>query len=165
LRVVGFDKHKSSSGCLWSVKKNGRQSIGKSRGGNTTKIHILATDADSAVDFMLTSGNEHDAPAGRILLETVGVQKTTIDLLMDRAYEDYETRKAAALLHFNPIVPPKKNRREPWDYDTELYKKRNEVERLFRKIKAFRRVFTRYDKLDKMFSGFIYLALVFIAIN
>ena len=52
-----------------------------------------------------------------------------------------------------------------WEYDVELYKRRNEIERLFRLLKRFRRVFTRYEKLDVMFVGFIQLALVFFSIS
>ncbi len=58
------------------------------------------------------------------------------------------------------MVPPKANRITPWEYDRELYKKRNEVERLFRTIKRFRRVFTRFDKLDVVFTFFIHFALI-----
>jgi len=49
---------------------------------------------------------------------------------------------------------------EPWEYDKELYKQRNQVERLFRRLKRFRRIFTRYDKLDVIFLSFVYFALV-----
>ena len=59
-----------------------------------------------------------------------------------------------------PVVPPKNNRKNPWSYDTRLYKQRNQVERLFRRIKRYRRIFTRYDKLDVIFFAFIYLALI-----
>ena len=79
---------------------------------------------------------------------------------MDRAYEDDETRQLASNQGFIPVVPPKTNRREPWEYDKELYKRRNEVERLFRRIKRFRRVFTRYEKLDTMFMAFITFAII-----
>lgn len=81
-------------------------------------------------------------------------------LIMDRAYEGNETRTLAVELGFVPVVPPNPNRLEPWEYDKELYKKRNEVERAFRRLKAFRRVFTRYDKLDVMFTGFVLVALI-----
>ena len=57
------------------------------------------------------------------------------------------------------------DRKNPWDYDKELYKLRNETERLFRLIQGFRRVFCRFDKLGIMYSGFIMLALVFISIK
>jgi transposase len=125
---------------------------------------MIAVDEKTAVEFILSSGNSHDAPQGRLLMDTVGKLKITTALLMDRAYEDDFTRYIAQTLKFNPVVPPKKNRKISWKYDKELYKKRNEIERLFRNLKAFRRVFTRYDKLDSMFSGFICLALVFITI-
>jgi transposase len=52
-----------------------------------------------------------------------------------------------------------------WEYDKELYKKRNEVERLFRRLKGFRRIFTRFDKLDVMFIGFVVFALIVVAIK
>ena len=79
---------------------------------------------------------------------------------MDRAYEGDKTRTKAMERGFVPIVPPKKNRKEPWDYDKERYKQRNEIERYFLRLKRFRRVFTRYDKLDVIFSGFIYFAMI-----
>ena len=64
-------------------------------------------------------------------------------------------------LNFKPIVPPKSNRKSPWIFDKVLYKLRNKIERLFRKIKRFRRIFTRYDKLDSIFLFFIYFAFIF----
>ena len=69
-------------------------------------------------------------------------------------------RATAKELGYTPVVPPKKNRIDPWEYDEELYKRRNEVERFFRRIKRFRRVFTRYDKLDIVFAGFILFAMI-----
>ena len=63
-------------------------------------------------------------------------------------------------LGYIPVVPPKSYRINPWDYDKQLYKQRNQVERLFRRIKRFRRIFTRYDKLDVIFLAFVYFALI-----
>lgn len=80
-------------------------------------------------------------------------------LLMDRAYEGNETRALAVELGYIPVVQPKALE-DPWDYDKELYKLRNQVERLFRRIKRFRRIFTRYDKLDIIFLAFVYFALI-----
>ena len=71
---------------------------------------------------------------------------------MDRAYEGDATRQTARDVGLEPVVPPKRKRREPWDYDKKLYQRRNEVERFFRRIKDFRRIATRYDKLDVTFS-------------
>ena len=83
---------------------------------------------------------------------------------MDRAYEDNETRKLAVKQGFVPVVPPKRNRKNPWEYDKKLYKRRNEVERYFLRIKRFRRVFTRYDKLDVLYLGNLTLSMIFDAI-
>ncbi len=81
-------------------------------------------------------------------------------LVMDRAYEGEETRQLALDLGFTPVVPPKKNRVAPWEYDREMYRRRNEIERLFRRLKGFRRIFSRFDKLDVMFLAFIHFALI-----
>ena len=125
---------------------------------------MVAANDKVAVGFLLSSGEAGDAPKGRELLETLGHTEETIALLMDRAYEGDETRALAVSLGYNPVVPPKSNRKEPWDYDKELYKKRNEVERFFRRYKRFRRVCTRYDKLDIMFITFFIFALIFDAL-
>jgi transposase len=79
---------------------------------------------------------------------------------MDRAYEGDETRQLMLDLNYIPVVPPKKNRVHPWEYDREIYKGRNEIERLFRRLKGFRRAFSRFDKLDVMFLAFIYFVLI-----
>lgn len=83
---------------------------------------------------------------------------------MDRAYEGDETRQLVLRLEMMPVVPPKVTRLTPWEYDRELYKKRNEVERLFRRLKGFRRIFSRFEKLDVMFTAFIHIALIFDAL-
>lgn len=148
-----------------SFKKSDKQSIGRSKGGLTTKIHMISRNERYAVDFILSAGNRHDAPNGRILMDTIGKQKNCLPLIMDGAYEDDYTRYIAQTLNFKPIVPPRKNRKNPWRYDKELYKKRNEIERLFRLLDGFRRVFVRFEKLDSMYMGFIKFALVYVAIK
>ena len=127
--------HPDGTGAL---KKNGPQAIGKSRGGWTTKIHMVAADARTAITFSLSPGQAHDAPEGRKLLNRLGQQHDHPSLLMDRAYEGNETRQLALALGFTPVVPPLATRVEPWQYDRHMYKRRNEIERLFRRLKGFR---------------------------
>jgi transposase len=79
---------------------------------------------------------------------------------MDRAYEGNETRQLALDLRFIPVVPPTSKRLDPWEYDRAMYKRRNEVERLFRRLKGYRPIFSRFEKLDLMFLGFIRFVLV-----
>jgi transposase len=79
---------------------------------------------------------------------------------MDHAYEGDDTRQLAEQLGYIPVVPPNPNRLHPWVYDRAFYRRRNEVERLFRRLKGFRRVSSRYDKLDVMFAAFVLFALI-----
>ncbi len=83
-----------------------------------------------------------------------------LPLVMDKAYEGDETRQLVLDMGMIPVVPPKSNRIHPWEYDRELYKKRNEIERLFRRLKGFRRIFSRFEKLDVLFLAFLYFALI-----
>lgn len=120
---------------------------------------MVTKDAYTPVCFRLSSGNEHDNQQGRKLIEDLA-RSNAHAILMDRAYEDEETRYTARLCGLEPIVPPKKNRKFPWEYDQDLYKRRNEVERYFCRIKRFRRIGTRYDKLDRMFQFYLYFIMI-----
>jgi len=129
---------------------------------------MVAASDRSAVAFSLSGGNAHDAPEGERLLDGITRAPEQAYLLMDRAYEGEGTRAKVSGMGFVAVVPPKRNRREPWEYDKERYKRRNEIERFFLRLKRFRKIFTRYDKLDVMFSGFIYFVIcvdVVISVN
>ena len=126
---------------------------------------MVAAGAQRGIRFLLSSGKAHDAPPGRKLLTQLPTLSGKPYLVMDRAYEGAPTRELADSLGFKPVVPPKKNRKQPWEYDKVIYKRRNEIERLFRRIKEFRRVFTRYDKLDVMFAAFVTFTLIVKSLN
>ena len=81
-------------------------------------------------------------------------------MIMDRAYEGDKTRQLVLDLGMTPVVPPKANRLVKWEYDRTIYKRRNEVERLFRRLKGYRRIFSRFEKLDVMFRAFLNFALI-----
>ena len=121
---------------------------------------VTASDR-SAVGFSLSVGNRHDSPEGEKLLDEIERLLEHVYLLMDRAYEGDSMQEKAIEEGYVPVVPPKKNRKEPWEYDQELYKRRNEIERFSLRLKKrFRRIFTRYDKLDVLFAGFILFAMI-----
>lgn len=122
---------------------------------------MVAANARTAIVFSLSPGQAGDAPEGRKLLGSLrnkGLEG--IHVIMDKAYEGDETRQLVFDLGMAPVVPPKENRVSIWEYDREMYKKRNEVERLFRRLKGFRRIFSRFDKLDVVFRFFINFALI-----
>jgi transposase len=121
---------------------------------------MVAADARNVVAWSLTAGQTGDAPQGRQLIQALGPHHGRVALLMDCAYQDDATREMAAGLGLVPVVPPNPQRRQPWEYDKRLYRRRNQIERLFRRIKGWRRVFTRYDKLDVMFAAFITVVLI-----
>ena len=91
---------------------------------------------------------------GRDLLAGLGPLPEPHPLLMDSAYEDDQSRQLALEFGWIPAVPPRRTRLEPWEYDRLLYRRRNEVERLFR------RIFSCFDKLDVMLLAFLHFALI-----
>ena len=121
---------------------------------------MVAASERCAVGFALSPGQTHDAPEGRELIRSLPELATGCQLIMDRAYEGDATRQLALDFGFIPVVPPKSNRLQPWQFKKALYRKRNEIERLFRRLKGFRRIFSRFDKLDLLFVAFIYFALI-----
>ena len=142
-------------------KTNGPQSIGKSRGGWNTKIHMVSASDRQAMIFRLSGGQANDAPEGRALLKSWADPVAGAPPAMDRACEGDETRQLVRDLGMTPVVPPKANRKAEWNYDRETYKLRNEIERLFRRLKGCRRIYTRFDKLDATCPGFLNRAVVF----
>ena len=105
----------------------------------------------------------------RIKVEAVCLDSTSVKVHPDgtgalKKYEGDNMRSKAMEKGYSPVVPPKSNRKDPWEYDRERYKQRNEIERYFLRLKRFRRIFTRYDKLDVLFCGFIHFAMIVDAI-
>lgn len=126
----------------------------------------MAASKRCALKLALTAGQRGAGRPGRELLRALGAAPTPgCALLMDCAYQSDATRALALALGYVPVVPPNPQRLCPWEYDRVLYRRRNEVERLLRRLKGFRRVFTRFDKLDVFFLAFVHLALIFDALR
>ena len=81
-------------------------------------------------------------------------------MIMDRAYEGDETRQLVLDLGMIPVVRPKAKRLIKWGYDRTIYKRQNEVERLFRRLRGYRRIFSSLEKLDVMYRAFLNFALI-----
>ena len=79
---------------------------------------------------------------------------------MDGAYDDNQTLQLALDFGFIAVVPPRPNRLDPWQYDQAMDRRRHEVERLFRRLKGFRGIFSRFDQLDLLYLGFLHFALI-----
>src|SRR5258705_44378 len=83
--------------------------------------------------------------------------------VLDQVFEKLQSEQIVRITI--EVVPPKSKRIEAWEYDRALYKKRNEIERLFRRLKGFRRIFSRFEKLDVLFLGFLNFALIIEALR
>lgn len=142
------------------------QAIGRSRGGRTTKIVLTAADEDTALAVDVIPGQASEAPRLEPLLDRTLDRVGPIDeLVADRAFDGDPQRHACVERDVCPVIPNKANRVEPWPFDPEPYRERNRVERLFGKLKQFRRVATRYEKRRAMFLGVLHLALGFIRLR
>jgi len=89
-----------------------------------------------------------------------GIKATAV--LADKGYDADYIVTAAENMGAQAVIPPKSNRKIQREYDTELYKERNHVERLFNKLKHFRRVATRYDKTATAFLAFVHIAAIYL---
>ena len=142
------------------------QAIGKSRGGRTTKIVLTAADEDTALAVDVIPGQAGEAPRLEPLLDRTLDRVGPVDeLVADRAFDGDPQRHACVDRDVCPVIPNKANRVDPWPFDPQAYRERNRVERLFGKLKQFRRVATRYEKRRAMFLGVLHLALGFIRLR
>ena len=127
----------------------------------TTKIHVLVDALGNPVELMLTPGQAHDLACAEPLLENVAPKA----FLGDKAYDADALIDTLTRRRITPVIPPKTNRKTPRDCDFALYCERNLVERFFNKLKHFRAIATRYDKLARNFLAGIQLASAMILLN
>jgi Transposase and inactivated derivatives len=136
------------------------QHIGKSRAGNTTKIHTVVDGLGNPIYFQLSSGNINDSTVAIDVLSHINPAGSNV--LGDKAYGTTKIREYIVSESATYTIPPKSNTLKPWDCDFYLYKERHLVECFFNKLKHFRRVATRYDKLATSFMAFVYVGAIFI---
>ena len=126
------------------------------KSGLNTKIHAIVDGLGNPVAFLLSPGNDNDSTHAIELMNKTDIAGS--NLLGDKAYGSKEILAYIEEHGATVVIPPKSNAKEPWAVDYYLYKERHLVECFFQKIKWFRRVATRYDKLDKSFLAFVYMA-------
>ena len=136
------------------------EAIGRSRGGRTSKIHALADDRGRPVAFALTPGNVADVIMAAPLLGAVAKPKR---LLADKAYDADSLRRWLKQRKIKAAIPSTASRRTPYPLDRAAYKRRNVIERMFCKLKNWRRVATRYDRHAQNYLSGLALAAIMIA--
>ena len=131
--------------------------MGRSRGGLTTKIHALVDENGRPVQLKLTAGQASDVASASELIADLPEDAM---LIADKGYDADALREAVAERGAWANIPPKANRKDPICFSKYLYKARNLIERFFNKIKQFRRIATRYDKLAQNFLAALKLVAI-----
>src|SRR5271168_2791307 len=159
---LSIDSSHVKSASLGERLKKGEfeEAIGRSRGGRTSKIHALADDRGRPVAFALTPGNVADIVMAVPLLGAVAKPRR---LLADKAYDADSLRRWLKQRRIRAAIPSTASRRTPYPLDRAAYKRRNVNERMFCKLKNWRRVATRYDRLARNYLSSLALAAIIIA--
>ena len=134
------------------------QAMGRTKGGLNTKIHALVNVRSQALVIALSGGNQADISLADELTECLPEGST---LIGDKAYDSSTLRQTAATKGIKTCIPARTNRTTTVPFSATVYRRRHRVENFFEKIKRYRRVATRYDKLAETFLGFVCLAILF----
>ena len=156
LRILDTSHVKCHQDAARSPQTADEQKLGKTKGGRNTKVSAVVNERGKAVAMILVPGNQHDSKSAR---ETLGdVNGATV--LADKAYDSNHLRKYIEENGGTPNIVPIGSRKAPVLYDKELGRRRRLVENFFCRIKSYRRVATRYDKLAKTYMGFVTLSAI-----
>ena len=132
-----------------------KQAVGRSRGGRNTKIHALADAKGRLLAILLTGGEAHDCPVAERLIRKTKPSKR---LLGDKAYDSGELREELHERGTKPVIPNRCNRIQPFSFSKRIYKLRWRIESAFNRLKDFRRIATRYDRLARNYLASVCLA-------
>jgi putative transposase len=127
----------------------------------STKVHAATDALGNPVRLLFGPGQRHDATRSHELID--GFEPDAV--IADKGYDADRFREAIRDRGAEAVIPPRSNRKAPCDYDKALYRERNLAERFFNKLKQFRRVATRYDKLLPNYKGFVQLAAIAILLR
>jgi transposase len=137
------------------------QAMGRTKGGLNTKIHAVVDNKARAVAVALGAGNEADITVAPEMMEDVACGC----VVADKAYDSNAFRATITAKGSKTCIPPRATRLDPIAYSKQTYKKRHRVENFFQRLKRFRRVATRYDKLAETYFGFVLLAILVLELS
>jgi transposase len=149
-----FDPHQGAPFGVGRKRGEQKQAIGRSRGGRNTKIHAIADARGRLLSILLSGGEAHDCPPAQRLIRRT---KAAAKLLGDKAYDSAELRRWLKNRGTKAVVPNRSNRKQPFSFDRNSYKRRHRIENAFCRLKDFRRIATRYDRLARNFLASVCL--------
>ena len=129
--------------------------VGLTKGGRNTKLHAVCDAKGRPLVLLLTPGNVHDCKVAQLCIEAM---PPSAELVAEKGYDSQALREWLAGRGIQAVIPPRKNRKIQYDYDAAIYRQRNVIERMFRRLKDWRRIATRFDRNIKSFIGAIALA-------
>lgn len=135
----------------WSKRGLAAAAIGRSRGGLSTKVHLIVDALGLPLTFEITEGQRHDVLPAKQLVARV----MSRSLLGDKAYDSNDFRRAFDEGNCVPVIPSNGSRAEKLPYDKELYKARSEIECTFNLLKQARRFATRYEKTLRNYAAVV----------
>jgi len=136
------------------------QAIGKSRAGNTTKLHLAVDSCGLPIEFELTGGEIHDCTAAPNLIDKLDVSEI---IVADKGYDSEKIRTQIRDKGSMPVIPRKENSLVGnHDMDWCLYKYRHLVENAFARLKHYRAIATRYDKLKRNYESMVAIACAYL---
>jgi transposase len=148
---------------------SGGEALGRSRGGFSTKIHVRAEGCGKPVTFHLTGGERHDSIALPALLDAGAVRRKRgrprlrpRRVVGDKAFAGRPAREHLQRRRIGAVIPAKTGERRRPGFDREAYRARNRVERLFNRLKQFRRIATRYEKRAANYLAMLHLGAILI---
>jgi transposase len=160
---LGLKRHPRPPARGWRKKRGNdtspaQQALGRSRGGFSTKLHIVVNGLGMPVDFKVTPGQAADITEAEALLAGHDFDAAIGD-------KGFDSKKLIAYIKSRgagAVIPPRSNLKEQRAFDRHLYKERNLVERFINRIKQYRRVATRYDKTARNFLAFVQVAAIMV---
>lgn len=149
--IPALPGHKKSGGQV-------EQALGRSRGGFSTKIHLTVDALGNPLRLRLTVGQRHDSTQAMALLEGLNFER----IIADRGYAAQDFVDWVIEQGAETVIPPHQCAQTPRDYDTWWYREPHLVECFINKIKHFRRIFSRFEKLAQRYLGFLHFVSVLI---
>jgi len=134
------------------------QMMGRSRGGLSTKIHVVVDGLGYPIEIAITEGQVHDIIQANLVLNGENSEY----VICDKGYDSQEFRNAIQRQNRKAVIPSRKCRKEAIEYDRHIYKERHLVENFFCKMKEYRRLSTRYDAMTSSFRAFVILASILV---
>ena len=152
--------HDRSGPCLGRRRKRGtrEQAFGRSRGGFTSKVHLVGDARGRPLAFHLTGGEAADCTAYDTLIDLPDTDPDA--LIADEGYDSDAIRNDLKARGIRPVIPPRSNRKTVIRWSKRLYIERNRIERMIGRLKINRAIATRYDKLAESFLGMLHLAAI-----